>query len=63
MIVKSDIRRSFLWCPDAKCQTAYIIKLTMDDVNRQHYSIIVIIWMESMLPTRTFDFVTSTKFL
>ena len=53
----------FLWCPGAKCQTAYIIKLTMDNVNRQHYSILVIIWKESMLPTRTFDFVTSTKFV
>ena len=35
----------------------------MENVNRQHYSILVIIWMESMLPTRTFDFVTSTKFV
>ena len=35
----------------------------MDVVNRQHYSILVIIWMESMLPIRTFDFVTSTKFV
>jgi len=35
----------------------------MDDVNRQHYSILVMIWMESMLPTRIFDFVTSTKFV
>ena len=32
-------------------------------VKKQHYGILVIIWLESVLPTRTFDFVTSTKFV
>ena len=42
-------------------------KTRMEDpvrhANRRFRSRVVIIWMESMLPTRTFDFVTSTKFV
>ena len=42
-------------------------KTRMEDpvrhANHRFRSRVVIIWMESMLPTRTFDFVTSTKFV